>query len=300
MADGAGRCGLGFAMASIAVADNARVFLEEGVSQRVAPLLSALGVELTSAAEGQGATLRAEFIRGANAAHRLRLYRADVGDALEFDVPNACAAASAILSHALNLPSPLLTADEGMFAVLRAAVRTARTDSPIVLTGETGTGKELLVRLIHAASGRAGGMFSVNCAALNDSLGEHAASLAEDVAGDGMIGVDALFAAPDTTLFLDQAAGPTVRGGARLISATNRALEPLVAAGEFRRELYDRLGVLTIALPPLRERPPDILLLGAYFLRTAAADLSFTAGALKALTAYPFPGNVRELHNLVT
>ncbi len=313
-------------MAGIAVTENTRVYLEEGFSERVAPLLSGLGVELTDSAERRRAALQVEFVggsaRSAPGTRRVRLYRAGNDEAVEFDAPNALAAASAILSHALGLPSPLLTADEGMFAVIRAAIRTARADSPIVLAGETGTGKELLVRLIHAASGRSGGMFSVNCAALDDSLAEGAADLAERSAGDGAIGVDALCAAPDTTLFLDQvaelshssqtwvlhaimraagtAAAPAARAGARLISATNRALEPLVAGGEFRRELYDRLAVVTIALPPLHERPADIALLSAHFLRATAAHLSFTPGALKALAAYPFPGNVRELHNLVT
>lgn len=313
-------------MAGIAVTDNARVYLEEGFSQRVAPLLSALGVELMGSAERRRATLRVEFAAGAaragTAVQRVRLYRPGEDEAVEFEAPNAYAATSAILSQALGLPSPLLTADENMFAVIRAAIRTAQADSPIVLTGETGTGKELLVRLIHAASGRTGGMFSVNCAALNDSLADDAANLAEGTQSGGAIGVDALFAASDTTVFLDQvaelshasqtwvlhaimraagtAAAPAARSGARLVSATNRALEPLVAGGEFRRELYDRLAVLTIVLPPLRERPTDIALLGAHFLRATAAHLSFTPGAFKALAGYPFPGNVRELHNLVT
>jgi DNA-binding NtrC family response regulator len=312
-------------MAGIAMTDNPRIYLEEGFSEQIAPLLSALGIELMGSAERRRATLRVEFVAGAaragSAAQRVRLFRPDEDEAVEFEAPNAYAATSAILSRALGLSSPLLTADETMFAVIRAAVRTAQADSPIVLAGETGTGKELLVRLIHAASGRRGGMFSVNCAALNDSLAADATNLAESVAS-GAIGVDALFAAPDTTLFLDQvaelshasqtwvlhaimraigvAAAPAARPGARLVSATNRALEPLVASDEFKRELYDRLAVLTIALPRLRERPADIMLLGAHFLRARAPQLSFTPGALKALASYPFPGNVRELHNLVT
>lgn len=305
-------------MTGVAVTDNARVYLEQGFSHRVAPLLCALGVEVTGAAERRDASLRVEFVSG-TATRGVRLYRPGEEAAVEFEAPNAYAATSAILSLALGLSSPLITAEEAMFAVIRAAVRTARTDSPIVLTGETGTGKELLVRLIHAASGRARGMFSVNCAALNDSLAVDAANLAASAPRGGAIGVDALCAAPDTTLFLDQVAElshasqtwvlhaltrgaetTAARAGARLISATNRALEPLVAAGEFRRELYDRLAVMTIALPPLRERPADIALLGAHFLRATAAHLSFTPGALKALAGYPFPGNVRELHNLVT
>lgn len=313
-------------MAVSGVTDNARVFLEEGFAEQVAPLLSALGIELTGSAERQRASLRVEFVaggaRGAAPGQRVRLYRSGEDEALEFAAPNAYAATSAILSQALGLASPLLTADESMFAVIRAAIRTAHADSPIVVTGETGTGKELLVNLVHAASGRTAGLFSVNCAALNDSLAVDASNLVGSTAGHGAIGLDALFAAPDTTLFLDQvaelshasqvwvlhalarAAGMATplatRPGARVLSATNRALEPLVAREEFKRELYDRLAVLTITVPPLRERPADIALLATHFLRASAPRLSLAAGALKVLAGYPFPGNVRELHNLQT
>lgn len=304
---------------------SARIHLEKELFERVAPLVSALGIETASSEEDEREAPRvesAEPARGGARPHRVRMYRPGEDEAWEFEAPNEYALASAILSHALGLSSPLLTADEKMFAVIRAAVRTAAADSPIVLTGETGTGKELLVRMIHAASGRGGGMYSVNCAALNDSLAADAKRLAESGAGGGAIGVDELFAAPHTTLFLDQvtelsqasqiwvlhalmraaetATAPASRPGARLVSATNRPLEPLVACDEFRHELYDRLAVLTIVLPPLRERPADIALLATHFLRDAAPDLSLTPGALKALASYPFPGNVRELHNLVT
>jgi DNA-binding NtrC family response regulator len=314
-----------FGRTGVAVTYSARVRLEGGLSERAAPLLSALGIEATNSEERGGPTLLVEPIgppRAGAASQRVRLYRPGEDEAQEFEARNEYAVASAILSHALGLSSPLLTADERMFGVIRAAVRTAQADSPIVLTGETGTGKELFVRMIHAASERNGGMFSVNCAALNDSLAADAKSLAARDASGGAIGVDALFAAHDTTLFLDQvtelshasqswvlhaliraaetATTPAARPGARLISATNRALEPLVASEEFRHELYDRLAVLTFVLPPLRERPADITLLAAHFLRTAAPHLSLTLGAFRALTSYPFPGNVRELHNLVT
>ena len=90
------------------------------------------------------------------------------------------------------------------------------------------------------------------------------------------------------------------RTGARLVSATNRPLAPMVLGGQFKRELHERIAVLTLGVPPLRERHGDIALLAAEFLRGAAPHLRFTPGALKALGAYPFPGNVRELHNLVT
>jgi DNA-binding NtrC family response regulator len=189
------------------------------------------------------------------------------------------------------------------------------------------------VRLIHAASGRAGGISSVNCAALDDSdlvsestlPSETALKDAPDDAVRVAVGaenrLDEMCIASDFTLFLDQVselspaaqtrvlhailrAGACVTGairpGARLVSATNRPLGPMVSKGRFKRELYDRLAVLTLRVPPLRERRADIALLAAGFLRQAAPQLRFTAGALKALGNYPFPGNVRELHNLVT
>jgi DNA-binding NtrC family response regulator len=273
-------------------------------------------------------------------------------DAIEFEGPGCVwAAASCIVSHAFGLSPPLLTADAAMFAVIRAVARAGQVDSPILVTGETGTGKELLVRLIHAASGRAGGMASVNCAALNAPvLGSRRIDrgVDKDAYSDtarGAAGVenrlDELCAASDTTLFLDQVSelspasqtrvlrailragdsqtddsqtydsqtgvfgaghhlGGKVRPGARLVAATNRPLGPMVLKGRFKRELYDHLAVLTLGVPSLRERRADIGLLAARFLRSVAPRLSFTPEALAALGNYPFPGNVRELHNLVT
>ena len=232
-----------------------------------------------------------------------------------------------------GLSPPLLTTDAAMFAVIRAATRAGQADSPILVTGETGTGKELLVRLIHAASGRTGGMSSVNCAALND------AALFWDLrvprqktrlksANDASRGAEApktgstsyaLPPIPRCSSTRSRNSRPLRRRGccarycglaipwrarsapgARLVSATNRPLGPMVSNGRFKRELYDRLAVLTLGVPPLRERRADIELLAAGFLRAAAPRLSFTPEALKALGGYPFPGNVRELHNLVT
>ena len=277
-------------------------------------------------------------------------------DAVEFEGPGCVwAAASCIVSQAFGLSPPLLTADAAMFAVIRAAARAGQVDSPILVTGETGTGKELLVRLIHAASGRAGGMASVNCAALNDLVlgsrkidrgidrGVHKDAFTDTTRGAAGVEnrLDELCAASDTTLFLDQVSelspasqtrvlrailrasdsqtgdsqaydfqtavfgaghhvGGKVRPGARLVAATNRPLGPMVLKGRFKRELYDRLAVLTLGVPSLRERRADIGLLAARFLRVVAPRLSFTPEALAALGNYPFPGNVRELHNLVT
>jgi DNA-binding NtrC family response regulator len=256
-----------------------------------------------------------------------------VNEAIESEGPGVWAAASFVVSQIFGLSPPLLTTDPAMFAVIRAAARAGQVDSPILVTGETGTGKELLVHLIHAASRRAGGLFSVNCPALNGAIlanplreAEGEASGREPSSDEGRL--DELCATADATLFLDQvselsrasqarvlhailhagnadtagsaAQAGQVRAGARLVSATNRPLGPMLLGGEFRRELYDRLAVLTLAVPPLRERLADIAMLAAGFLQQEAPQLRFTPGALKALGNYPFPGNVRELHNLVT
>jgi DNA-binding NtrC family response regulator len=331
-----------------------RVWLAPALPRSMEPLLSGLGIELLAPNDRERATIRVESFaadgRAGASTARLRIERVDArsgeNDAIEFEGSGGVwAAASCIVSQAFGLSPPLLTADAAMFAVIRAATRAGQVDSPILVTGETGTGKELLVRLIHAANGRAGGMSSVNCAALNDAaLGARRVDrgidrgIDKDASGDaarGAVGaenrLDELCAASGTTLFLDQVselspasqtrvlcailrtgdsltcdsvAGDSVvekiRPGARLVSATNRPLGPMVIKGRFKRELYDRLAVLTLGVPPLRERHADIALLAAGFLRVAAPQLRFTPGAIKALGNYPFPGNVRELHNLVT
>src|ERR1700687_4237750 len=257
----------------------ARIWLSEELSQQMEPLLSGLGIELLAAHDRKHATIRIESLAGGGRASSftggLRIERGEDGadGAIEFEEPNVWAAASCIVSQAFGLFPPLLTADVRMFAVIRAAARAAQVGSPILVTGETGTGKELLVRLIHAASGRAGGMFSINCAALNDGT----VADAPDGAGRGSAGgehrLEELCAASDITLFLDQVselspvaqtrvmyailraaegAAGTMRPAAGLVLATNRPLGPLVLSGEFRRDLYDRLAVLIIGMPPLR------------------------------------------------
>ena len=381
--------GTGMANPGAACPSCERVWLAPALPRYMEPLLSGLGIELLGPDDRERATIRVESVEsfaaegrdGAPTA-RLRIERADGrslerspersqerfndddrsvdrsseqcvdNDAIELEGPGCVwAAASCIVSQAFGLSPPLLTADPAMFAVIRAAARAGQVDSPILVTGETGTGKELLVRLIHAASGRAGGMASVNCAALNAPvLGSRRVDrdVDKDAFSDtarGAAGVenrlDELCAASDTTLFLDQVSelspasqtrvlrailragdsqtddshtydsqtsvfgaghhvGGKVRPGARLVAATNRPLGPMVLRGRFKRELYDRLAVLTLGVPPLRERRADIGLLAARFLRVVAPRLSFTPEALAALGNYPFPGNVRELHNLVT
>jgi DNA-binding NtrC family response regulator len=213
---------------------------------------------------------------------------------------------------------------------VRELVRTAaRTDAHVLVEGETGTGKEVVARAIHALGRRAGGPFvPVNCAAVPETLAEaeffgHARG-AFTGAVQERPGV--LQLADRGTLFLDEvedltpalqakllrvvqdrevrplgASGPR-RVDARIVAAANRDLGRMVEAGAFRRDLYYRLRVLTIRLPPLRERREDLPLLVHHFIArfNATHGTGFPplpAGALRPLLEHPWPGNVRELEN---
>ncbi|MGE0709170.1 MAG: sigma 54-interacting transcriptional regulator [Planctomycetota bacterium] len=206
--------------------------------------------------------------------------------------------------------------------------RVARTDFPALIEGESGAGKELVARAIHAASRRAPGPFvGESCAALADSLLER--ELFGHVRG-AFTGADqdrpGIFqAASGGTLFLDEVnsmsaslqakllralqegvvrpvgAERAVAVDVRVVAASNEPLATLVAAGRFRQDLYYRLAVMPVRVPPLRERPEDVALLVDHFLRKHAPEAPplVADAALRTLAAYPWPGNVRELENLV-
>ncbi len=215
--------------------------------------------------------------------------------------------------------------------VLELARRAAPTDATVLLLGETGTGKERLARYLHRRSRRADrALLTVNCAALADALLESqlfghrrgAFTGAEETR-------KGLFEEADGgTLFLDEVGdvsaalqakllrvlqegeflpvGDTVprRTDVRVIAATNRDLAAAVAAGSFREDLYYRLHVVTLTLPPLRDRPEDIPAMVEEFVaesarRTGRTVKGLTPGALDACLDYPWPGNVRELKNVV-
>ncbi len=243
-----------------------------------------------------------------------------------------------ILARKGNVSSPdagvLVAEDPGMKRVLDLVRRAAPSPMPVLVEGESGTGKELVARGVHRYSQVAELPFlAVNCAALSDTLLE--SELFGHVRGS-FTGADrdrrGLFAeAEGGTVFLDEVAsmspafqGKLLRvlqekvvrpvGGSRdlpvrfrLVAATNRDLQEMVAAGEFREDLYYRLQVIRIHLPPLRERPKDILPLAARFIAQTGELCRLPAGefpvlgadAERALLAYPWPGNVRELENAV-
>ena len=224
----------------------------------------------------------------------------------------------------------LLGESAAMDEIRRAAVRAADAPFPVLIQGESGSGKELVARAIHRAGARRGRSFcALNCAALPDDLLE--AELFGHARGafTGAVAERAgLFEDADGgVLFLDEVGELTPRGQAkllraiqegeikrlgetfarkvdvRIIAATNRPLEQEVAAGRFRRDLRYRLDVIRIAIPPLRDRPDDIPLLAQHLWRSAAARVGCRAvlsgGVLAALARHDWPGNVRELQNVL-
>jgi Nif-specific regulatory protein len=231
----------------------------------------------------------------------------------------------------LNLDHNMVGESSAMRDMYRRIARVAPTDSTVLITGESGTGKELVARAIHRNSPRAQKPFvAINCAAITETLLESELFGHERGAFTGAIAQKKgkLETAEGGTVFLDEigelspalqskllrvlqerefdrVGGTTcVRVDFRLLAATNRDLGEAIAAGLFRRDLYYRLNVVSLALPPLRERREDIPLLASWFIRRYADKAKrpvagFSADALACLTMYEWPGNVRELENAV-
>ena len=225
----------------------------------------------------------------------------------------------------------LVGASSAMAQVREVISRVADSDSPVLIEGESGTGKELVAAAIHRQSGRNKGPFvPVNCSAIPADLMEseffgHVRGAFSGAVADAL----GLFrSAHGGTLFLDEVAelSPALQAkllrvlqekeirpvgstkthvvNARVIAATNKNLEAAVSNGSFRQDLFYRLNVVNIVVPPLRDRPADIPPLIAYFLRRFNERFrrevkGIAPDALTAMTAYDFPGNVRELENLL-
>jgi len=215
--------------------------------------------------------------------------------------------------------------------LIETARQAASSEATILLAGESGTGKTALARQIHDWSSRRDRQFVVvNCTTLAENLLE--SELFGHVRGAFTGAIKdkpgRLEAADGGTVFLDEVAdlpiplqakllrflqeqefervggNKTIRVDVRMIAASNRELEREVSGGRFREDLYYRLNVITLKVPPLRERPEDILplaieLLGAAAVRYRRGPLRFSSDAADALTAYRWPGNVRELRNAV-
>ena len=218
-----------------------------------------------------------------------------------------------------------------MRGVLEVVERIRDRDLPVLITGETGTGKEVVARAVHRTSARSAGPFlAINCAALPEELLDSELFGHEKGAFTGATGArKGLFReAHGGTLFLDEVGdvsprlqakllrvvqegevrpvggGSTAKVDVRLVAATNRDLEQMVRDGDFRSDLLFRLNVLPIVLPPLRERRDDILPLVQHVLERLRAEpgreaLALTPAAQEKLLRYDWPGNVRQLENVI-
>ncbi|HTS00651.1 MAG TPA: sigma 54-interacting transcriptional regulator, partial [Bacteroidota bacterium] len=250
---------------------------------------------------------------------RLRLQLEQDGRYLREEINEACDV------------SGLIYASSAIADVMSQVRKAAETDATVLLMGETGTGKELFARTIHAQSRTAGRpLVKVNCGAIPSGLIESTLFGHEKGAFTGAVNrhVGLFEVADGGTLFLDEIGelpadmqvkllrvlqdGDFTRVGGtetlhthvRLIAATNRPIEHMVEAGTFRADLYYRLAVIPILIPPLRERAEDIPLLATAFVQKLARRFhkpirQISPDAMRRLQSYGFPGNVRELENLI-
>ena len=209
--------------------------------------------------------------------------------------------------------------------------RAAATDATVLLEGESGTGKELFARALHALSPRADGPFvAINCAAIPETLLEtelfghekgaftgaatrklgkfelaHRGTLFLDEIGDLPLALQAkILRALEEKRFERLGGTVSLQVDVRVVAATNRHLKAAVAARQFREDLYFRLSVFPITIPPLRERTDDILMLAKHFIERFSRDLkkkplTLAQSAIQELQAYRWPGNVRELQNCI-
>lgn len=234
-------------------------------------------------------------------------------------------------ARALAVSRPILTDDPGMLRLLSVAETVAASQATVLISGESGTGKELLARFIHSRSPRSHRPFvAVNCAALPDGLLEselfghergaftgalirkigkfemaHTGTLLLDEIGEMSLGLQAKLLRVLQEREVDRVGGrEPVKVDIRVIATTNRSLHREVEQGRFREDLFYRLNVFPITLPPLRDRRGDIALLARHFVRAAATRNGLpvpelTPAAIAALERRPWKGNVRELENVV-
>jgi transcriptional regulator with PAS, ATPase and Fis domain len=234
-----------------------------------------------------------------------------------------------------NLPQnrvQLIGKSESMVALRDEIERVARSDAKVLITGESGTGKEIVAALVHGQSPRASMVFApVNCAGLPETLleSELFGHVRGSFTGAYRDKPGKLEAAHNGTVFLDEIGEMTLRmqglllrfletgelqkvgadGGGRIVNvrvlaATNRNLRQMITEGTFREDLYFRLNVIHLTIPPLRDRRGDIALLAEHFLASfnsanGAGIPEISAAAMKVLVEYAWPGNVRELENVI-
>jgi len=250
---------------------------------------------------------------------------------VRFRKQNGLSLENQVLRSQLRLESELVRASPPMQAVEEQISRVAATKATVLVRGESGVGKELVARAIHFSSPRRDAPFvCLNCAAITETLLESELFGHEKGAFTGatdrMIGK--FEAADQGTIFLDEigemsintqakllrvlegqpferiGGNTPIRVDVRVVAATNRALEDAIRAGQFRKDLYFRLQVVQIDVPPLRDRVADIEPLAEHFLKrfvreTGRKVKGFTPAAMTKLNAYQWPGNVRELRNVI-
>ena len=224
----------------------------------------------------------------------------------------------------------LETCNAEMRKVCQQIEKFARANVGVLIAGESGTGKELLARAVHEKSGRRGAFIAINCAAIPENLleselfgyekgaftGAHkttngkieqadGGTLLLDEIGDLPLGLQAKLLRVLQERSVERVGGrKAIPVDFRIVSATNKDLPGMVEAGQFREDLYYRLGEVTVRVPPLRERPEDASLIAQRFLEDWAETenlgvVRFSAQGLAALTQYDWPGNVRELQSRV-
>jgi DNA-binding NtrC family response regulator len=226
--------------------------------------------------------------------------------------------------------APILTRSSKMRAVFSYLESVADTNLPLLISGETGVGKDLLARAVHDVSGKGGKLIALNIAGLDDQIfsdtlfgHRRGAFTGADQAREGLVAEAAngtlvleeigdlsatsqikLLRLLQTNEYYPIGSDVSKRSSARIIATTNRDMQQMIAAGGFRRDLYFRLSTHSCLVPPLRERREDIAILFRHFLAIAAASMGkkepgYSDGLVNRLSAYSFPGNVRELQGIV-
>jgi transcriptional regulator with GAF, ATPase, and Fis domain len=285
----------------------------------VTPLGGAGGALIVQTDVGELERARAEL-------ERSRLEVREVRERL--DAETACLRTEALRAHGFD---EIVGTSAALAKVVRGIEQVAAADSPVLIFGETGTGKDLVARVIHDRSRRKNRpLVTVNCAALPDALieselfgyekgaftGAVARTLGRFEAADGgSILLDEIGEMPlsaqakllrvlEGGTFERLGSSRTVRVDVRVLAATNRDLEKEVREGRFRADLFYRLNVFPVALPPLRERPEDVPLLAWHFINAKQGALGRSIARvpdrlMRALQSYAWPGNVRELENVI-
>jgi DNA-binding NtrC family response regulator len=309
---------------------NPVVCLGMGAPEGMGDFLARAGLELVPYSQRHHATLYVDFV-GARPGGVEVLNLELAGKSGEpsrsqthFASDNWQTLACFVLSRALHLKPLLVTVEPETLSVITSAISVATSHVPVIVRGEIGVGKPSLARLIHSASRCDGPMFTVNCGtlesvetdtvldALGNRLSENQRPAREPIPYDATIFLDEIGELTDTgqlkllhmlqtaerRAWPQPGASPTL--ALRFVAATNRPITWLVERGEFRKELYWRLNVFSLEIPPLRQRKADIVMLSRHFLRQANPRRVFTPMALKMLSNYAFPGNVLELESLVT